>query len=380
MSVSQYPVSKSTPMHVLIATGGTGGHVYPALAVAEELINRGVKVSWMGTRKGMEAKIVSSKSIPLYFISVTGLRGKGLVGWLFAPFKLSLAIAQAVLIVINQKPNVVLGMGGFVSGPGGIASWLLRKPLVIHEQNTIAGMTNKMLANFATHVAQAFPHTFKEKINAIHVGNPIRQDIENIPSAKERFSKREDKEIHVLVLGGSLGATALNEYLPQVFKTVQKSCLISIVHQTGLKHLNTAKAFYKNASINANVVDYIEDMPKLYSWADIVVCRSGALTVSELTAAGVGALLIPYPFAVDDHQYHNAMYLVNGHAAIVARQSEMQSNDFVKLLENLICNGRDKLLAMAESARLLSMPNAASQVADLCCNLITDSEQGEVHV
>lgn len=380
MSVSQHPVSKVVPMHVLIATGGTGGHVYPALAVAEELMSRGVKVSWMGTRKGMEAKIVSSKSIPLYFISVTGLRGKGLMGWLFAPFKLSLAIAQAILIVINQKPNVVLGMGGFVSGPGGIASWLLRKPLVIHEQNTIAGMTNKLLANFATHVAQAFPNTFNEKINAIHVGNPIRQDIEDIPSAKERFSKRENKEIHVLVLGGSLGATALNEYLPQVFKDVQKSCPLSIVHQTGLKHLNTAKDFYKNASINANVVDYIEDMPKLYSWADIVICRSGALTVSELTAAGLGALLIPYPFAVDDHQYHNAMYLVNGHAAIVARQSEMQSNDFVKLLENLLCHGRDKLLAMAESARVLSMPNAASQVADLCCNLITGSEQGEVHV
>lgn len=376
MNVSQY----STPIHVLIATGGTGGHVYPALAVAEELISRGVKVSWMGTRKGMEAKIIPSKSIPLYFVSVTGLRGKGLMGWLLAPFKLSLAIAQAIAIELKHKPDVVLGMGGFVSGPGGIASWVLRKPLVIHEQNTIAGMTNKLLANFATHVAQAFPNTFAEKTKAIHLGNPIRKDIENITSPKERFNNREDNEMHVLVLGGSLGATALNEQLPNIFSSLKKSCAVSIVHQTGLKHLDSANEFYSSASIDAKVVDYIEDMPKLYSWADIVICRSGALTVSELTAAGVGALLIPYPFAVDDHQYHNAMYLVGGNAAVVVRQSEMQSNDFVKLLENMICNGREKLLSMAESARVLSMPNASSKVADLCCNLMLKSEQGTANV
>jgi len=380
MSISHH----SLPMHVLIATGGTGGHVYPALAVAEELILRGVKVSWMGTRKGMEEKIVSSKSIPLYFISVSGLRGKGLVGWLLAPFKLSLALIQAMRIVLKQKPNVVLGMGGFVSGPGGIASWLLRTPLVIHEQNTIAGMTNKTLAHFATHVAQAFPNTFSQKINAIHVGNPIRRDIENIPSPKERFNNRKNKAINVLVLGGSLGATALNEQLPRVFKSVQARCSMNIVHQTGLKHLNAAKVFYQDALINADVVDYIEDMPNIYSWADIVICRSGALTVSELSAAGLGALLIPFPYAVDDHQYHNAMYLVDGNAAIVVRQSEMQSNNFVKIMEDLICSGRKKLLDMAESARLLSMPNAASQVADLCCNLILKSGkpsgQGVAHV
>lgn len=376
MNVSQY----STPIHVLIATGGTGGHVYPALAVAEELISRGVKVSWMGTRNGMEAKIIPSKSIPLYFVSVTGLRGKGLMGWLLAPFKLSLAIAQAIAIELKHKPDVVLGMGGFVSGPGGIASWVLRKPLVIHEQNTIAGMTNKLLANFATHVVQAFPNTFAEKTKAIHLGNPIRKDIENITSPKERFNNREDNEMHVLVLGGSLGATALNEQLPNIFSSLKESCAVSIVHQTGLKHLDSANEFYSSASIDAKVVDYIEDMPKLYSWADIVICRSGALTVSELTAVGVGALLIPYPFAVDDHQYHNAMYLVGGNAAVVVRQSEMQSNDFVKLLENMICNGREKLLSMAESARVLSMPNAASKVADLCCNLMVKSEQGTANV
>lgn len=379
MTVSQH----SVPMHVLIATGGTGGHVYPALAVAEELIQRGVKVSWMGTRKGMEAKIVSAKSIPLYFVSVSGLRGKGLMGWLLAPFKLSLAIMQAIAIVVKQKPNVVLGMGGFVSGPGGIASWLLRTPLVIHEQNTIAGMTNKMLAHFATRVAQAFPDTFEENANAIHVGNPIRHAIETMASPKERFSSRKNKEINVLILGGSLGATALNEQLPRILKAVQATCPLNIVHQTGLKHLNTAKAFYQNASIQAEVMDYIEDMPKQYSWADIVICRAGALTVSELTAAGLGALLIPYPHAVDDHQYHNAMYLVDGNAALVVRQSEMQSNDFIKLIENLVCNGREKLLAMAERAHLLATPDAASRVADLCCNLILKagkpSGQGVLH-
>lgn len=377
MSVTQYP----TPIHVLIATGGTGGHVYPALAVAEELLSRGVKVSWMGTRKGMEAKIVTEKSIPLHFVSVTGLRGKGALGWLMAPFKLTFAIAQAISIVLKQKPNVVLGMGGFVSGPGGMASWLLRKPLVIHEQNTIAGLTNKMLANFATHVVEAFPNTFSNTKKAIHLGNPVRSDIETLPEPRGRFIERDSKNINVLVLGGSLGATALNENLPKVFSSLQESCSLNIVHQTGLKHINTATEFYKKTSLKADVVAYIDDMSKLYSWADIVICRSGALTISELSSAGLGALLIPYPYAVDDHQYYNAMYLVNGNAAIVIRQSELQSSEFLKTLETLICNGREKLLSMAENARKLSMPNAASHVADLCCNLVIHpSKQGVSNV
>lgn len=363
--------------HVLIATGGTGGHVYPALAVAEELLSRGVKVSWMGTHKGMEAKIISSTSIPLYFVSVTGLRGKGIMGWLFAPFKLTFAISQAVSILIKQKPNVVLGMGGFVSGPGGIASWLLRKPLVIHEQNTIAGMTNKMLSHFATHVAQAFPNTFATKVNAKHVGNPVRKEIENIAAPKNRFSQRKDKAINLLVLGGSLGATALNEKLPAIFKTLNNNCAINVVHQTGTRHLDTAKEFYNQTAINVEVVAYIDDMAKQYSWADIVICRSGALTVSELSAVGIAAILIPFPFAVDDHQYFNAKYLVAGDAAYVVRQADIESNDFVTLLEKLFCNGRDKLLSMAENARALAMPNAAEQVADLCCNLLLKPEQAQ---
>ncbi len=355
--------------HVLIATGGTGGHVYPALAVAEELLNRGVKVSWMGTRKGMEAKLVPSKSIPLYFVSVTGLRGKGMLGWLLAPFKLTLAISQAIVILIKQKPNVVLGMGGFVSGPGGIASWLMRKPLVIHEQNTIAGMTNKMLSHIATHVAQAFPNTFGRKVNAIHVGNPLRKNIENITLPEERFRQRKDKKIHLLVLGGSLGATALNENLPSIFNIINKNCAIKVIHQTGAQHLEAAKESYNKVLMDAEVVAYIDDMAKQYSWADIVICRSGALTVSELSAVGLGAVLIPYPYAVDDHQYSNAMYLVDGKAAYVVRQTNLQSKEFMKILEQLLCNGRDKLLNMAEHARALAMLNAAVQVADLCCNM-----------
>lgn len=366
-------------MHVLIATGGTGGHIYPALAVAEELMNRGVKVSWMGTRKGMEEKIVSAKSIPLYFISVSGLRGKGLLGWLLAPLKLSVAIVQALSICIKHKPNVVLGMGGFVSGPGGIASWILRKPLVIHEQNTIAGMTNKMLANFATHVAQAFPATFKSSVQAIHVGNPVRKEIEDIPPPARRFNEHSEKNIHVLVLGGSLGAVALNKTLPAIFSAIEKTCSFSVVHQTGLRHIKSTKEIYSKTSIDATVIDYIDNMPELYTWADIVICRSGALTVSELSAAGLGALLIPYPFAVDDHQYYNAKYLVDGDAAIVVRQSEIESNDFIKILEDLLCKGKSKLLQMAENARLLAMPDAANKVADLCCNLMVKPEKDVVH-
>ncbi|VAW91838.1 UDP-N-acetylglucosamine--N-acetylmuramyl-(pentapeptide) pyrophosphoryl-undecaprenol N-acetylglucosamine transferase [hydrothermal vent metagenome] len=366
-------------MHVLIATGGTGGHVYPALAVAEELISRGVKVSWMGTRKGMECKIVSAKSIPLYFISVTGLRGKGLLGWLLAPFKLSVAIGQALSICIKHKPNVVLGMGGFVSGPGGIASWILRKPLVIHEQNTIAGMTNKMLANFATHVVQAFPETFKSSVQAIHIGNPVRREIETIVPPAERFAEHTDKKIHVLVLGGSLGALALNKALPATFNAIEKTCALSVVHQTGLRHLQNTKDIYSQTLVDVTVVDYIDDMPARYNWADVVICRSGALTVSELCAAGVGSLLIPYPHAVDDHQYYNAKYLADGGAAIIVRQSEIKSTDFIQTLESLLCKGRSKLLQMAENARLLAMHDAANKVADLCCNLMAKPEKRALH-
>lgn len=366
-------------MHVLIATGGTGGHVYPALAVAEELINRGIKVSWMGTRKGMEDKIVSVTSIPLYFISVTGLRGKGLPGWLLAPFKLSVAIVQALYICIKYKPNVVLGMGGFVSGPGGIASWILRKPLVIHEQNTIAGMTNKMLANFATHVVQAFPDTFKSSVQAIHVGNPVRKEIEAIVPPVERFIEHTDKKIHVLVLGGSLGALALNKALPTAFNAVEKTCALSVVHQTGLRHLQVTKEIYSQTSIDVAVVDYINDMPERYNWADIVICRSGALTVSELSAVGVASVLIPYPHAVDDHQYYNAKYLADADAAIIVRQSEIELAAFIKILEDLLCKGRSKLLQMAENARLLAMPDAANKVADLCCNLMITPAKESAH-
>jgi len=362
--------------HVLIATGGTGGHVYPALAVAEELQRRGIKVSWMGTRNGMESKIVPSKSIPLHYVSVTGLRGKGLFGWLQAPFKVTIAVYQALSILIKQKPNVVLGMGGFVSGPGGIASWILRKPLVIHEQNTIAGMTNKMLSHFATHVVQAFPNTFKKNINAIHAGNPIRKDIENMDSPKIRFNSRQNKEINVLVLGGSLGATALNESLPNIFKNVGNTCSLNIIHQSGTRNFKLTKSFYEKVPMKSEVIAYVDDMPKLYSWADIVICRSGALTVSELSAAGVGSVLIPYPYAVDDHQYYNARYLADGDAAIVVRQSNLKSDDFKSTLEKLLCNGRDRLLNMAENARGLAMQGAATQVADLCCNLMLKPEQG----
>ena len=356
-------------MHVLIATGGTGGHVYPALAVAEELMHRGVRVSWMGTRKGMEEKLVSARSIPLHFVSVSGLRGKGLSGWLLAPFKLTYAIAQAINILMTQKPNVVLGMGGFVSGPGGIASWLLQKPLVIHEQNTVAGMTNKMLSHFATQVVEAFPDTFDKKVKAVYAGNPVRSDIEDINAPAERYEQASNKAVKVLVIGGSLGATALNENLPYVFHAIKEKCNFEIVHQTGLRHLESAKQSYQQYAVQAEVLDYIDDMSTMYRWADLVICRAGALTVSEIAIVGLAAVFIPFPYAVDDHQYFNAKYLADNDAAIVTRQANIQSTEFISMLEKLMCNGREKLQAMAENARTLAMPGAASKVADICCNL-----------
>ncbi len=372
-------MTETSPIHVLIATGGTGGHVYPALAVADELLRRGVQVSWMGTRKGMESKILADKSIPLYFISVSGLRGKGLAGWLLAPFKLTFAILQAVTIIKKHKPNVVLGMGGFVSGPGGLASWLLRKPLVIHEQNTIAGMTNKALSKIASRVAQAFPGTFNENIKPLYVGNPLRADIEKITPPNERFNNRADAAINILVLGGSLGAKALNETLPGIFKSLDTSCLINIRHQTGLKHLESAQQVYRRTGVKAEVVDYIEDMSEAYQWADLVICRSGALTVSEIAAVGLAAIFIPYPYAVDDHQYFNAKFLADSGAAKIIRQSELKSNELMKLLDSLVCHGREKLIAMAKNAGTCAMPDAAVKVADLCCELARPSKRGIVN-
>lgn len=352
-----------TVKHVLIAAGGTGGHVYPALAVADYLREQSVKITWVGTKNGLEHRIVPAADISLELISISGLRGKGLLNLLFVPVKLIFAIAQAIKIFIRVKPDVVLGMGGFVSGPCGLAAYVLRKPLYLHEQNAIPGLTNKVLSYLATTVMQAFPSSFKNK-NIISLGNPIRKQISEVVEPQTRMSERTDS-IRVLIVGGSLGAQALNENVPQALSELKKDLLPNVWHQTGKNKLDTTKDNYKKVNIEANVTEFIEDMANAYEWADLVICRAGALTISELANAGVAAILVPYPHAVDDHQTANANYLTSVGAAILIPQEELIPK-LKESLSELLQAGRIKLIEMAQAARKLSKPDATASVAAIC--------------
>lgn len=354
----------STVKHVLIAAGGTGGHIYPALAVADYLRQKNVKVTWVGTAQGLEHRIVPAANIPLELISISGLRGKGLLNLFFVPLKLVVAIVQAIKIFIKVKPDVVLGMGGFVSGPCGLVAFVLRKPLYLHEQNAIPGLTNKVLSYLATTVMQAFPDSFKSKRKVIALGNPIRQDISSIEEPDKRISHRTDS-IRLLIIGGSLGALALNENVPQALSGLGEALQPNVWHQSGKNKLEATLQRYKEVNVKAKVTEYIEDMAEAYAWADLVICRAGALTVSELANAGVAAILVPYPYAVDDHQTANASYLTKSGAAILIQQDKLIPQLKDTLLE-LLQEGRTTLIKMAMAARKLSKPNATQQVAEIC--------------
>ncbi len=349
--------------HILIAAGGTGGHVYPALAVADYLRDQDIKITWVGTEKGLEHRVVPAAGIPLEIISISGLRGKGLLNLLFVPLKLVVAIAQVIKVFIKVKPDAVLGMGGFVSGPCGLAAFILRKPLYLHEQNAVPGLTNKVLSYIATTTMQAFPNSFKNK-NIVTMGNPIRKDISEISQPEERMAKRDDN-IHLLIIGGSLGAQALNENVPQALSELSNELQANVWHQTGKNKLDTTVKTYKKFNVEAKVTEFIEDMAEAYEWADLVICRAGALTISELANAGVAAILVPYPHAVDDHQTANAAYLTSVNAAILIPQEQL----IPKLKESiteLLQAGRTKLIEMAKAARGLAKPNATQEVAEVC--------------
>jgi UDP-N-acetylglucosamine--N-acetylmuramyl-(pentapeptide) pyrophosphoryl-undecaprenol N-acetylglucosamine transferase len=347
-------------MRVMIMAGGTGGHVFPALAVAAELRQRGAEVFWLGTRQGLEAKLVPAAGISMEWVSVSGLRGKGAMAWLLAPWRLLWAALQVLAVMLRQRPVVVLGMGGFVTGPGGVVTWLLRKPLVIHEQNAIAGLTNRLLAPLAQRVLEAFPGTFHGK-HVTHTGNPVRRVIADLPVPEQRFAARSGV-LRLLVLGGSLGARALNEVVPAAL--AQLSSRPEVWHQTGSHNLDETLEHYRAAAVTARVEPFIDDMAAAYGWADLVVCRAGALTVAELAAAGVGAVLVPYPHAVDDHQTRNAAYLSDAGAAVVIQQAELTRERLRELWTSLA--DRSRLLAMAQAARGLAQPQAAATVAALC--------------
>lgn len=348
----------------LIMAGGTGGHVFPALATAHELQRQGVHVEWLGTQKGIEARVIPEAGIKLHCIDVAGLRGKGRLSLLLAPFKVLLAIWQALTVLRQVKPDVVLGMGGFASGPGGVAAKLLGKPLVIHEQNAIAGMTNKILSKMAWRVLEAFEDAFPSETDTETVGNPVRGPILQMNDPRERYGNRSGK-IRLLVVGGSLGAKAINETLPEVLAQMPEEQRPEVWHQTGKRTYEETLERYQHLGLEARVVPFIEQMDEAYGWADLVLCRAGALTVSELAIAGVAAILVPFPFAVDDHQTANAKYLAQLDAAQLVPQPELTVDHLKELLTEQFSQ-RETLGEMAANARALGRPEAGVRVAEVC--------------
>ena len=353
---------------ILIMAGGTGGHVFPALALARLLRQGSHAVLWLGTRRGLEARVVPAEHIPIEWLSVGGLRGKGTLTLLAAPFRLVLALGQALRVVWRHRPLAVVGLGGFVSGPGGLAAWLLRRPLLIHEQNAVAGFTNRVLAHLAREVLEAFPGSFGPAVRARTIGNPVREDIIALAEPGERFAARGGP-IRVLVIGGSQGAARLNAVVPQALAQLRPAAPLDVWHQAGARGLEDAQRAYAESAVPARVDAFIEDMAGAYGWADLVICRSGALTVSELAAAGLGAILVPFPAAVDDHQSANARYLVSAGAAVLIADRELTAERLARELRGLVA-ARAPLLAMAERARALARPRATQELAAACLGLL----------
>lgn len=350
------------PVHIMIMAGGTGGHIFPALAVADAMQRQGHQVTWLGTHGGMESRLVPLAGYPMEFIKVQGLRGNGLVRWVMAPIKVMIAVLQALRVVIKLRPNVVLGMGGFASGPGGVAAWMLRCPLVIHEQNAAPGLTNRLLSKLATRALEAFPNSLQK---AELTGNPVRQSIAGLALPETRYAQH-DGALRILILGGSQGALVLNQIVPLALAGLAEHQSLQIWHQCGERHLETTTHTYEAADVKARVTAFIDDMAAAYDWADLVICRAGALTVSELATAGLASLLIPFPHAVDDHQTKNAQWLAEQNAAVLLPQAKCSVDVLIETLRHMLMNGRDGLLKMAEKARQLAQPDATQRVAMHC--------------
>lgn len=347
---------------ILIMAGGTGGHVFPALALARLLRATSHEVIWLGTQKGLEARVVPAENIAIEWLSMSGLRGKGIATLLAAPFKLLLSVWQALGVMRRRRPALVVGFGGFVTGPGGVAAWLTRRPLVIHEQNAVAGYSNRMLAHLARRVLSAFPRAFPPGVEARVVGNPVRAEILLQQPPSMRFALRQGA-LKVLVVGGSLGAARLNTVVP--FAVKQSGLELSVRHQAGERGIGAARKAYSEAGVMAEVTPFIDDMARAYAEADLVICRSGALTISELAAVGVASILVPFPAAVDDHQTINAQFLVREGAAVHIADRDLTPERLAAELKTL-CQGRGRLLAMAERARNVAKPRAAEELAEVC--------------
>ena len=362
MSASIHAVAQAAlnSAPVLILAGGTGGHIFPGLAVAAALQARGVPVLWLGADGGMETQLVPPRGIALYTIAIKGLRGKGVVALLTAPIRVLSAVRAALRVVDKRKPRAVVSFGGYAAGPGGIAARLRGTPLIVHEQNRAPGMTNRVLARFARSVLTGFPQTFKRVTEEV-VGNPVRTEIALLPDPTERFSQRAGA-LRLLVLGGSQGARALNSAVPKALAGLRGT--VEVRHQCGVRLRDEAVRAYADAGIVASVEPFIADMAEAYAWADLVVCRAGALTLAELCAAGVGSVLVPFPLAVDDHQTRNAEYLVQRNAAVLLPQGDALADELRVTLATLASDPARRL-QMAQAARQLAKPDAAERVADI---------------
>jgi UDP-N-acetylglucosamine--N-acetylmuramyl-(pentapeptide) pyrophosphoryl-undecaprenol N-acetylglucosamine transferase len=349
---------------VVIMAGGTGGHVFPALAVAKELRGRGVSVVWLGAPNSMESRLVPANGFPIEWVRVRGVRGKGLAVWAAAPFRVAGAVLQSMRILRRLRPRAVLGAGGYVSGPGGVAAWLLRIPLLIHEQNAIAGLTNRWLSRLASRVLEAFPGSFPARVRALTVGNPVRADIAAIPEPAARFAGRMGRA-RLLVFGGSQGAQRLNATVPLALSRLDPARRPEVRHQAGERGIDAARAAYHELQVDAEVLPFIDDMAAAYAWADLAVCRAGAMTVAELQAAGLGALLVPLAVATDDHQSKNAEVMIRIGAGRVLEERDMTpdrlSADLAELTQD-----RPRMLKMAQAARAARNIDAASSLAELC--------------
>lgn len=348
----------------MVLAGGTGGHIFPAMAVAFYLREQGVDISWMGSKDGMESHVVPKANIELDVVSIKKLRGASWLRWLFMPVALFIAVVQAWLILQKRKPDVVLAMGGFASGPGAIAAWMRRTPIVVHEQNAIPGLTNRIISLFARNVLCGFPDVFTNLPKAQHVGNPVREEITNIPVPEERFANRTGA-LRLLIIGGSLGAQVLNRTLPEAVANIEQEKRPEIWHQTGQQGNSETVLHYRKHEVEAKIAVFIEDMAGAFTWADLVICRAGAMTVAELAAAGLASILVPYPFAVDDHQRANAAFLVDNDAAILIPENEFKPKRLAETIMELGEN-RSVVVSMAEKARSCASPDAVEIVANIC--------------
>ena len=347
---------------VLIMAGGTGGHIFPGIAVADELRRRGVPVVWLGSRGRLEGELVPKAGIALEMLEIEGVRGKGWLKLLRMPLDVARAVYAARRVLARLAPRSALSMGGYAAGPGGVAAWLRGVPLLVHEQNSIPGVTNRILSIFAKKRLCGFSNTLKR---GEWVGNPVRGEIAALAPPAQRFAARGAAPLRLLVLGGSQGAQALNARAPQALTLLPPTQRPEVRHQCGARFAEAARAAYAMSAVAASVEPFIDDMAAAYAWADLVLCRAGALTLAELAAAGVGALLVPFPYAVDDHQTHNAQAMVAAGAAVLLPEAQASAERLAALLGELL-GDRARLLRMAQAARALAKPDATARIADAC--------------